>query len=280
MKSHLLAALLCVLAIPASAQDPACARSYYQGTAPIVANARLARGATELCFTEFAVIHSPLSRAAIWSAEHLTPSRIRAARSLQRADAFHPDSRLPSKDRAELADFARSGLDRGHLAPSGDMSTPEAQYESFTLSNIVAQDPDNNRHLFAGIEMAVRNLVERRGSLYVITGPLFTGAKVKQLNGRVLVPDRIFKVVFDPAAQKGAAYVVNNEPGTAYEVVSLPELEAMAGLVFFPSLPAEAKASKLPLPRPELRGRSDRGIEISSERVLKDLSRAAQLLTR
>lgn len=194
-------------------------------------------------------------------------------------DRFWPTSALGSTlaEPATLSIFFRRVL---HLAPSGDMSTPEAQYESFTLSNIVAQDPDNNRHLFAGIEMAVRNLVERRGSLYVITGPLFTGAKVKQLNGRVLVPDRIFKVVFDPAAQKGAAYVVNNEPGTAYEVVSLPELEAMAGLVFFPSLPAEAKASKLPLPRPELRGRSDRGIEISSERVLKDLSRAAQLLTR
>lgn len=280
MKQHLFITLLCVLAVPAQAQDPSCARSYYQGKAPVVVNPRLAEGATELCSSEFAVMYSPVSRAAIWSAEHLTPSRIRAARALQRSDAFHSDTRLPAKDRAELADFTRSGLDRGHLSPSGDMSTQEAQHESFALSNIVAQDADNNRHLWAGTEMAVRNLVERRGGLYVITGPLFTGAKVKQLNGRVLVPSRIFKVVFDPVAQKGAAYVASNEPGMDYEVLSISELEELSGIVFFPNLPASAKASKLPLPRPELRGRQDRGLEKAAEQALRDLSRAAHLLSR
>jgi DNA/RNA non-specific endonuclease len=76
------------------------------------------------------------------------------------------------------------------MTPSGDMPDERSQYDTFSLANLVPQEPKNNRGIWEGIESAVRQLAEKRGELYVITGPLFVGSSVQQLNGRVLVANR------------------------------------------------------------------------------------------
>ncbi len=50
--------------------------------------------------------------------------------------------------------------------------------ESFTLANMVPQNPANNRHLWAHIEEAVRRIGLRATGTYVVTGPLFNGGKI------------------------------------------------------------------------------------------------------
>ncbi|WP_432263291.1 DNA/RNA non-specific endonuclease [Cupriavidus sp. TMH.W2] len=277
MKKILAAAVLAAVSMVAHAYEADCSISYFNGKAPAITSAKLAQGTKALCFSQFAVMHSGISRTPLWSAEHLTAQRVRSARSMERNDAFHPETKLEREERSELKDFSRSGMDRGHIAPSGDMSTAEAQYESFSLANIVPQNPDNNRHLWAGIETAVRDLAERRGELFVITGPLFTGGKLNQLNGRVLVPPRLFKLVFDPRSGKGAAYLANNAEGSDYSVVSITELEQVAGITFFPGLPEQAKSTKLTLPSPNTRGYSARRGN-QEEHVLKTIARSIQQL--
>ena len=43
------------------------------------------------------------------------------------------------------------------MSPNGDMGTPEAQQQSFSLANMIPQAPKLNRVLWEGIESAVRN---------------------------------------------------------------------------------------------------------------------------
>jgi len=57
-------------------------------------------------------------------------------------DSFHPESRLPAADRAELADYARSGFDHRHLSRNGDMADRAPQGESFSLANIAERVND------------------------------------------------------------------------------------------------------------------------------------------
>ena len=59
------------------------------------------------------------------------------------------------------ANFARSGFDRGHLSPNGDMPDRDSQAESFSLANMVAQVHANNAGIWADIESAVRQLALR-----------------------------------------------------------------------------------------------------------------------
>lgn len=199
-------------------------------------------------------MHSGVSRTPVWSAEHLTAARIDATHGLKRKNAFHTEQELPAEDRAELADYVRPGFDRGHMSPSGDMATPSSQAESFSLANMIPQNPSNNQHLWVGIEEATRNLAETDGALFVVTGPLFEGDALQRLNGRVLVPTSVFKAFYDRATGKAGAYVTPNAPGMTYQTLSIAELERRTGLNLFPALSAAVKADKMALPVPTPNG--------------------------
>ena len=234
----------------AKAAASACPEHHPGGVAPDVVRPSLAAKTRELCFEGYAVLHSGVSRTTLAAAEHLTRRRILAARQQQRDDAFHAEERLPEDERARLADYARSGFDRGHMAPSGDMPTSSAQAESFSLANMVPQNPGSNRCLWEGIESTVRALAVDEGEVWVLTGPVFEGTNLQRLNGRVLVPTSLYKAVYLPARGEAGAYVAPNEPGLVWRAVSLDELRELAGLDAFPALPASVKARALSLPEP------------------------------
>jgi endonuclease G len=248
-----LAAAFLVFTTACTTKPPSCADHFADGEAPVIIKESLAGKTKMLCFEGYAVTHSGVSRTPLWSAERLTSNRIEAAEALKRKNTFHAEDQLPASDRAELADYARSGFDRGHMAPSGDMATETAQYQSFSLANIIPQHPKNNQNIWANIEEKIRNLASKEGEVYVVTGPIFEGASLQRLNGRVLVPTAVFKAIYVPARKEAGAYVTPNAPGTEYESLSIAELEQRIGINVFPRLPAEIKESKMELPAPALR---------------------------
>ncbi|VVE80617.1 DNA/RNA non-specific endonuclease [Pandoraea sputorum] len=245
-----------VVAFPnaANAAASACGDHYWSGTAPDITNSAMTRAAREVCFSAFGVMHSGVTRTPLWSAEHLTRAGLSDARQISRVNNFHAESQLPASERAELRDYVRSGYDRGHMAPSADMPDPQAQSESFSLSNMVPQNSENNRYLWAGIESSVRKLAQDRGELFVITGPLFKGKTITQVGDRVMVPTQLFKVVYDPKRKQAGAYLVANEATGDYSVVSVAELEKLAGIDFFPGMPASVKGTAMSLPKPKAAG--------------------------
>jgi len=228
-------------------EKQSCSDHFVGGDAPRFTNPKLATDARELCFNVFTVMHSGITHTPLWSAEHLEAANIASAQQLSRENSFHPETRLPSGERAELADYARSGFDRGHMAPNGDMPDRDSQYDSFSLANMVPQDGENNRHLWAAIEGAVRKLAKRDGELYVVTGPAYLGSDLKRI-GKVLVPTHLYKLVWDPRQQAGAAWFVPNTADAKASVVPIPELERIIGINLLPALPEQDKERVLDLP--------------------------------
>jgi endonuclease G, mitochondrial len=248
---RLIATLLVFMPLVAQAAAGQCTEQFAGGAAPVLANERLAQRTTPLCFSGFAVLYSAVSRTPLYAAEHLTAARIAAARSVRRLNLFHPEDRLPAEQRAELSDYARSGYDRGHMAPSGDMPDASSQGESFSLANMAPQTPELNRGVWEGIESAVRELTLGAGDLFVVTGPLFRGQDLQALKGRVLIPSDTYKAVYDPAAQGAAAYVCQNTSTPVCRTVSIASLQKLAGIDVFPTLSVEVKSTAMPLAAPK-----------------------------
>jgi endonuclease G len=92
------------------------------------------------------------------------------------------------------------------------------------------------------------------GEVYVVTGPIYHGNQVMSLKGRVLIPTHLYKAVLDPSRGYYAAYVTRNAPGGDYEVLTLAQLQQLAGIDAFPALPASYKTAMTPLPPPRGNG--------------------------
>ncbi|MEH3087885.1 MAG: DNA/RNA non-specific endonuclease [Xylophilus ampelinus] len=227
----------------------ACSQHFALGAAPVITNPKLQPRTREVCFEAYAVLHSGLSRTPLYAAEHLTRANLEAARTLSRKDSFHPESALPAPERAELSDYSRSGYDRGHMAPNGDMPTRSAQAESFSLANMVPQVHANNAGVWAGIEGAVRQLAIDEGELYVVSGPAFLGGDLKQI-GNVLVPTHIWKVVYSPRQQKAGAYLVTNDETRDYAAMSVSDLGKLVGVQALPGVAQAIRDAGMSLPRP------------------------------
>lgn len=244
---------LAILSAPAFAAPTTCPQFYAGGVAPDINKPAMAKKTREFCYSAFDVMNSGVTLTPLWSAEYLTPKSIAAAAKLDRKGNFHAEDRLPEAERAELDDYEKSGYDRGHLSPNHDMPDRDAQQESFVLTNMVPQAPKVNRGLWAEIEKTVRQQVQAGNSLYVITGPMFEGSSLTQLNKRVMVPTAVFKAVYDPKSQRAGAYVVTNDrnaPDIKAEIMSIAALEQRLKINLFPAIPDSVKSTRWPLPDP------------------------------
>ncbi len=238
-----------LLSVGCSAWATSCDMHYYMQKAPVIKNVSLKNDASVICYTGYAGVHSGISKTPLWSAEHLVKENLQIR--LKRKNSFHTDPQLQNGMRAELSDYSKSGYDRGHMAPSADMFDEQSQYESFSLANMIPQDPDHNQVLWAGLEASVRNEAIKRGELYVITGPLFLGTKIKVIGtNKVFVPTHVFKIVLDPKRNEAGVYLSENTKTSEWKIISVAQLEQTAQINFLPTLSADVKSKVMSLPGP------------------------------
>jgi len=212
-----------------------CCQVFANGTPPVIQRQKELRSRA-LCFSAFAILHSGRSRTPVYVAERLNRQVLQGAHE-KRKDKFFADARLPRSERAELDDYKGSGYDRGHMAPAGDMTTPESMAQSFSLANMVPQAPINNRKAWAGIEKATRKYVMRAaGDVFVITGPVFDGTPPAIGINRVWVPQHLFKLVYDPSTNRAWAHWLDNrDDARVSKPISYDELVRRTGINFLPN---------------------------------------------
>lgn len=253
IRKRLLGALLLVILADGAFACPA--EQFAGGQVPRLQIAALTKETQPLCSRFFSVLYSGVTRTPLYSAEHLTAASIALSRAQSRINSFHADDRLPYGSGPALDDYARSGFDRGHMSPNSDMPDRDSQHESFALTNMIPQNPDNNRHLWAEIESTTRAIATEAGEAYVVTGPAFLG-NVNRV-GNVAVPNYLWKAVYLPKVGQndgiaGAWYTANAD-GRAYEVISIAELTKRVGIDPFPSLNEKVRSAGARFAHPTMR---------------------------
>lgn len=223
---------------------------FVKNTPPQIDNANLQKNSTMVCYATFCSYESGMLRIPVYSAEHLTAQQVKNARGASRKSLqFFPDPHIKSQYSATLADYSRSGYDRGHMAPWADSADPDC----FTLANILPQIPDNNRKLWEAIETSTRYMAEKYGEVYVVSGPIFS-QDVAFLKGRVAIPDHLYKAVYVPSLGKTSVYITKNAVGNEWSQISLDDLYKLTHVNVFPEL-SQSQREMFDLPLPNYHGK-------------------------
>ena len=224
----------------AMARDPACRSNVLGAVPPDLTNQRFANTQI-LCWQGYAVQTNPYTRTPLWTAHRLTPAGVVAARNTLRSSEFFDEPRVFANSIGRMADYRRSGFDRGHMVPSGDMPSPELQNETFSMVNIIPQDPTNNRCLWSDIEMAVRMYVhDQRREVYVVTAPLHRALQPRMIGNGVVVPSHIMKAVYEPASGRSIVFFVENTADPNWTFGTIDDMRRGLGMTIFPAVNARS----------------------------------------
>jgi endonuclease G len=189
----------------------------------------------------YSLQYSETHEQAIWVAYQLTSAELE--KNVSRSSSFRIDPLVDTKS-ANSADYAKSGYDRGHLAPSRDMAFDSvAQMESFYYSNVCPQVPKFNRGIWKKLESEVRVWAETYDTLYIVTGPVLRDELPAIGENQVSVPEYFYKAILIHTTTTKAAigFVIPNSENTGNNfwdyAVTIDSIEEYAGLNFFSLLP-------------------------------------------
>jgi endonuclease G len=159
----------------------------------------------------------------------------------ERLNKFRPEK---SYSTADDKDYSKSGYDRGHLAPAGDMTwSKEAMYDCFSYLNISPQSPNLNRGVWKQLEDKVREWASLEDSIYIITGGVLKDNLPTIGKDKVAVPQLYYKVILEYSneGRKGIAFLIPNTDAhqeIANYAVTIDSIENLTGINFFPLMPA------------------------------------------
>lgn len=150
---------------------------------------------------------------------------------------------------ADWRNYKKSGYDKGHLCPAGDMEFEENAYnDTFFTSNISPQDHEFNAGIWNRLEQKVRYWASRYDGVYVVTGGILNKTSKTIGTQKVVVPEYFYKIILDDSNgnYKMIAFLIPNKgsdkPLYTY-VVSVDSIENLTGIDFFPKLDDELESS-------------------------------------
>ncbi|WP_062057807.1 DNA/RNA non-specific endonuclease [Aquimarina longa] len=148
---------------------------------------------------DFTLSYNATKGIANWVSWHLSSAW---TGSTPRCNCFKEDRSLPSHFfRATKNDYRGSGFDRGHLCPSADRNgNSESNANTYYMTNIAPQAPNNNRRTWVSFEKYLRSLTLEGNEIHIVSGVVGkggTGSKGYRTtisDGAITVPDSFWKV--------------------------------------------------------------------------------------
>jgi endonuclease G len=107
---------------------------------------------------------------------------------------FYKEHDLPAEYANDYNDFKNTGYDRGHLAPDADFDYNEQDLkQTYSMANIIAQDPYVNRELWVMAEERERTLTRLYNNVSVINLVSYSD---KKTNTGITIPSGFYKIIY------------------------------------------------------------------------------------
>ncbi|PKP22537.1 MAG: DNA/RNA endonuclease [Bacteroidetes bacterium HGW-Bacteroidetes-21] len=190
--------------------------------------------------TYFTLSYSEPHEQAEWVAYLLTAQRLSG--NIERSNKFRADSSVITGS-AHSSDYAKSGYDKGHLAPAADMKYDSiAMKECFLMSNMSPQLPSFNRGIWKELEESVRSWALEKDSLFIVAGGVLKGNLTPIGVNEVAVPKYFYKIILhiNHSEPEAIAFLLPNETATqrlSDYAITIDSLETLTDIDFFPVFP-------------------------------------------
>lgn len=202
----------------------------------------------KLQHTGFVVSFNPQKCTPSWVAWELTSEETTGPISRKDYD-FAPDPMLDSRYQVEKQEYTKSGYDRGHMCPAGDMEwSSSAMNDCHYMTNICPQTPKLNQVYWERLESTCRRWASLYGSIYIVCGPVYNSDKYTTIGKEhaIAVPVGYFKVVITLLEDEGRGigfYYRNDDSRQTMEgaAMSIDQVEELTGFDFFGELPDEVE---------------------------------------
>jgi endonuclease G len=188
----------------------------------------------------FSLLFNRDHKQADWVAYDLSRSKL--IKIAERGDKFIADPKVNGTNFTK--DYAKSGFDRGHLAPAADMSYNDTcMLESFYFTNMSPQVPSFNRGIWKSLEELIREWALTYDTIQLATGPVLHDGLPTLGTNQLSVPRMYYKVVLLHSTisgkSQGIGFMLQNA-GSKLPLRSfactIDDVEKVTGIDFFPSL--------------------------------------------
>ncbi len=181
------------------------------------------------------------TKSADWVAYEINSGSIGIASSLSR-EPLTDDYVADTLEETDFLAGEGTGLVRAQYVPLvGFAATPYWREVNY-LTNVVARSSSLSQGAWYGLDWAIRNLVNREDSVFVLTGPVFNlNEEPVQLpiDKQHRVPDAFFKIILTQDGRSAAFLLQQNSPVHMHhceQMSNVSEIEDLTGLDFFPEL--------------------------------------------
>lgn len=187
----------------------------------------------------YALSYNTSTKSADWVSYKVSAQSIGIASSLSRVPVV--DNYV--EDTLAIADFFEAeslGFTRSQYVPLVDFAATPYWNEVNYLTNTVARTSSLSQGAWYGLDWSVRNLVNRTGSVFVLTGPVFDlNVQAKKLNTTAehRVPDGFFKVIITEDGNVASFLMSQDSPVHLHHcemLSSIEEIESLTNLELFP----------------------------------------------
>jgi endonuclease G, mitochondrial len=233
-------------ALSAAAQPSSSCASFYQATIPPAPVRSGTPDTTVFCRSFYATAYSPNLRDPVWTSYRLTRAMADGGdRTLRYRGNFRQQEGLTAAQQGHHNDFTHTPFTRGHLVPANDAIDMPRQRDTFVVTNIVPQPGTFNSTLWRYLEASVHRLAQDEGEVYVVTGAVFQAAPTLMrrgtAQGRVAIPNLLYKAIYVPSRNIAVGYVATNESNSTCTAMSIRDLSRQTGFDPFPFLQREVK---------------------------------------